>query len=106
MLASTTATGYIQSAGHLVAAEYQQGSWDLVPANGVTLVNGGAASDTIQYVAFYPPNPFTLISFDGKTFVDSYTAPAGISGGNIYLQTVDGSASRMVNVSLAGQVNL
>ena len=107
-LSALTAPGYMQSSGALLEDEYAAGSWNIAPAQGVTLVDGGAASGTVRDVVFYPPDPFTLISFDGQTLYDSYNATMApdTAGGNIYLATVDGSASRAINVSFAGQVNL
>lgn len=90
--------------------QYQSGSWQVHTAQGVMLVNGtSTASDTIQDILFYPPDPCTLISTDGKTFqsncnnipYDNPPPPA-----YVYLSTIDGSMSRMITVNPAGQVSL
>jgi len=89
---------------------YQPGSWQVHTAQGVKLVNGGAASGTIQYVLFYPPDPCTLISTDGLTFQSicnttfPYNDPP--SAAYVYLSTIDGSLSRTITVNPAGQVSL
>jgi prepilin-type N-terminal cleavage/methylation domain-containing protein len=102
-LASTTALGALGtavSAGDVVT-QYESGSWQVHTAPGVVLKNpSNPASDTIEYVLFYPPDPFTMISRDGKTFL--YPAPSSY----IYLATVDGSAARTITVSAEGQVSL
>ncbi len=107
-LGALTAAGYMQSSGALLETEYAGGSWNVAPAQGVALVDGAAASGTIRDIIFYPPDPFTLISYDGKTLYDSYNATMApdTAGGNIYLATVDGSDERAVAMSFAGQVNL
>ncbi len=85
---------------------YQSGSWQVHTAQGVVLINGAnPASDTIQYVLFYPPDPCTLISTDGVTFQSSCnnsTPPPSY----VYLSTIDGSLSRTITVNPAGQVSL
>lgn len=87
--------------------EYESGSYNLFMAPGVTLKNGGAASNTIQDILFYPPNPCTLISLDAKTFLDNCTGSAGPPAESyVYLATVDGSEARAISVSPAGQVSL
>jgi prepilin-type N-terminal cleavage/methylation domain-containing protein len=88
---------------------YESGSWQVHTAQGVELVNG-AASDTIQYILFYPPDPCTLISTDGKTFrsncdtIFPYDDPP--SSAYVYLSTVDRGMSRTITVNPAGQVSL
>ena len=47
---------------------YVAGSWQIKHLAGCLLNDFGAASDTIQDVLFYPPDPCTLISTDGATF--------------------------------------
>ena len=88
--------------------KYVSGSYGVHIASGVSIVNGGAASDTIRDVLFYPPDPCTLVSLDGTTFLENCT-----SGGSappaesyVYLRTSDGSESRAISVSPAGQVSL
>ncbi len=89
--------------------KYQSGSWQVHTARGVVLDDsGGSASDTIQYILFFPPNPCTLISFDGNIFhsdCSSITSPPP-SGAHVYLKTADGSMSRTITVNPAGQVSL
>lgn len=100
-IASTTAVNGLSDAiGAGDLDEYANGSWQVHTAQGVTFDDPGAASGTIQAVLFYPPDPFTLISTDGKTF--QYPPPTGY----VYLSTVDGSASRTITVNPVGQVNL
>jgi hypothetical protein len=84
---------------------YQQASFNVHTAPGVVLTNGGAASSTIYDVLFFPPDPFTLISLDDKTFNDSYTIPPAQTS-YVYLSTVDGTAQRVISVNPAGQVSL
>lgn len=100
-IASTTATDGLEEAidaGDL--GEYANGSWQVHTAQGVVLDDLGAASGTLQAVLFYPPDPFTLVSTDGATFL--YPAPTAY----VYLSTTDGSASRTITVNPVGQVNL
>lgn len=87
---------------------YQSGSWQIQVAQGVVLQDDGPASDTIQDILFYPPDPCTLISFDGKIF-QTLCGPSGDyppAESNVYLSTVDGSLSRTITVNGAGQVSL
>jgi prepilin-type N-terminal cleavage/methylation domain-containing protein len=88
--------------------KYVSGSYGVHMAPGVTIVNAGAASDTIQDVLFYPPDPCTLISLDGATFLESCTSAGNAppSESYVYLQTSDGSEARAISVSPAGQVSL
>ena len=88
---------------------YQSGSWQVNTAQGVKL-NGYAASDTIQYVLFYPPDPCMLVGIEGQTFLQSicssafpYTDPPTAY---VYLSTTDGSMSRTITVNPVGQVSL
>jgi prepilin-type N-terminal cleavage/methylation domain-containing protein len=87
--------------------EYANGSWQVHTPPGVVLDASAdpVASDTIQDVLFYPPNPFTLMSFDGQTFQDDYTNPPA-STGYVYLSTVGGTDSRTISVNTDGQVSL
>lgn len=94
-LASTTAAFNTND-----VVKYTDGTWQVHTAPGVTLINGGNASNTIQAVLFYPPDPFTLISLDGTTFLD----PPPTS--YVYLKTSDGGSSRTLSVNSAGEVNL
>jgi hypothetical protein len=80
--------------------EYTGGSWQVHTATGVVLKAGGAASSTIVDVMFYPPDPFTLVSLDGKKFL--YPAPAS----HVYLSTANGSDARTITVNAEGQVSL
>ncbi len=97
-LASTTAAGAVDPS---VMDIYESGSWQVHTAQGVVLDNDGAASDTIQYVLFYPPDPFTAIDLSSNdTF--QYPAPTAY----VYLSTTDGSDSRTITVNSAGQVSL
>ena len=92
--------------------EYTDGNWQIHPAQGVELVDpASAASDTIQYVLFYPPDPCTLISTDSSTFQSNCAPPASGYGAPpgeayVYLSTVDGSEARTISVSPAGQISL
>ncbi len=104
-LASTTAPNTIDTDA---IQEYAAGTWAVQITPGVELINPTStpASDTVQYVMFYPPDPFTLISTDGQTLLSSYTDPTISPESNIYLQTSDGSLSRTISVSPTGQVDL
>jgi hypothetical protein len=92
--------------------QYQPGSWQLHTAQGVVLDgSGGAASNTIQYILFYPPDPCMLVSTDdGQTFQSicnntfPYNDPP--SAAYVYLSTANGSMSRTITVNPAGQVSL
>lgn len=75
-------------------------SWQVHTASGVVLKSSGSAGPTIQDILFYPPDPFTLISTDGKTF--QYPAPTAY----VYLSTTDGTAARTITVNPEGQVSL
>ncbi len=90
--------------------EYEAGSWQVHTAQGVVLESSTdpSASDTIQDVLFYPPDPCTMIGFVGQgTLQQNCVAPGGAPAtGYVYLQTVDGSAARAVSVSSGGQVGL
>jgi prepilin-type N-terminal cleavage/methylation domain-containing protein len=89
--------------------QYQSGSWQVHTAPGVVFDgSGGAASDTIQYVLFYPPDPCTLISLVGQTFKSDCSSITGNPppAAYVYLSTVDGSMSRTITVNPAGQVSL
>lgn len=101
-LASTTVTNGVDTD---VMDEYANGSWNVHVSPGVALIDGGAGSSTIRYVLFYPPDPYTLISNDGKTFYGEFTATPATTG-FVYLQTADGSETRTISVSPAGQVGL
>jgi prepilin-type N-terminal cleavage/methylation domain-containing protein len=85
---------------------YESGSWQMHTAQGVMLINGTSpASDTIQDILFYPPDPCTLISTDGLTFQsDCNNTPPPPA--YVYLSTIDGSLSRTITVNPAGQVSL
>lgn len=90
-------------------SEYAGGSWQVHTVQGVTLIAGsGAVSGTIQDVLFYPPNPCTMIGFVGQSALQqNCVAPGGPpTTGYIYLKTADGSAMRVISVSLGGQVSL
>lgn len=76
---------------------YTEGTWNMPIANGVVLYSG-TSTDSLSDVLFYPPDPTTLISRDGSTFLD----PAQTS--KVYLEIVGGTATRAVSVSPAGQV--
>ena len=89
---------------------YQSGTWQISVAQGVVLEDDGAASDTIQDILFYPPDPCTLISLDGQTTFQSI-CNFGVNNNppaesNVYLSTADGSLSRTIIVNPAGQVSL
>jgi hypothetical protein len=90
---------------------YESGSWQVHTAQGVMLVNSSSsASDTIQDILFYPPDPCTLISTDGLTFQSicdntfPYNDPP--SAAYVTLSTIDGSTLRTITVNPAGQVSL
>jgi prepilin-type N-terminal cleavage/methylation domain-containing protein len=96
---------------HGAIQTYQSGSWQVHTAQGVMLVNGtSTASDTIQDILFYPPDPCMLVSTDGNTFQSicdntfPYNNPPPAA--YVYLSTVDGSMSRTITVNPAGQVSL
>ena len=90
--------------------QYQSGSWQVHTAQGVVLDgSGGAASDTIQYILFYPPDPCTMINLvQQTTFLSDCSSIAGSppSAADVRLSTVDKSMSRTITVNPAGQVNL
>jgi prepilin-type N-terminal cleavage/methylation domain-containing protein len=77
---------------------YNSQSWQQPLAQG--LVMQTSSPDTLAEVLFYPPDPITLISRDGKTFLN----PAETS--NIYLETANGNASASISVSPTGQVSV
>jgi prepilin-type N-terminal cleavage/methylation domain-containing protein len=89
---------------------YQSGSWQVHTAPGVVLDgSGGAASDTIQYVLFYPPNPCVMVNLvQQTTFPSDCSSIAGNPppAAYVYLSTVDNSMSRVITVNPAGQVSL
>ena len=89
-------------------SEYAGGSWQVHTAPGVLLQSSAdpIASDTIQDVLFYPPNPCTLISFDGAMFQSACPPDTGTPTGYVYLTTIDGSAATTISVSPGGQVGL
>jgi prepilin-type N-terminal cleavage/methylation domain-containing protein len=78
-------------------SKYSDGTSNIHVANGVVL-SGGTSGDGLSVVLFYPPNPDTLISRDGSTFL----VPAQTS--KVYLTTVGGNATQVISVSSAGQV--
>jgi prepilin-type N-terminal cleavage/methylation domain-containing protein len=78
---------------------YSEGTWNIHVANGVVL-SGTSNPDRLYDVLFYPPEPATLISRDGSTFL----APGQTS--RVYLTTADGNASATISVSPGGQVEL
>ena len=84
------------TAGDMVP--YTEGTSNIHVANGVVL-SAGFAQDGIAEVLFYPPNPQAFITRigDNGAFTDQNS--------NIYLGTVDGTASAMISVSAAGQVS-
>ena len=88
---------------------YESGSWQVHTAPGIMLDgSGGEASNTIQYILFYPPDPCTLISIDRQTFQSDCSSITGNPPPEayVYLSTVDGSMSRTITVNPAGQVSL
>jgi|GEM_PF-709086 prepilin-type N-terminal cleavage/methylation domain-containing protein len=104
-IASTSAAGVVSGAISI----YEQGSWHVHTADGVTLIKPtSTASYGIYDVLFYPPDPCTLVSLDGTTFVsDCAGGGAGpLDTGYVRLSTVDGSDSRTISVNSAGQVSL
>jgi prepilin-type N-terminal cleavage/methylation domain-containing protein len=90
---------------------YAAGSWQVKVTPGVVLHDYGAASDTVQDILFYPPNPCTLIRTDSSTF-QSNCVPRSTGYGSppseayIYLSTANGSDSRTITINPAGQVSL
>jgi len=88
---------------------YQSGSWNVRASQGVVLEDStNSASNTIEDVLFYPPDPCMLISYNDKTFI-SDCAPNGVSlppESYIYMSTIDGSLSRSIMVNPVGQVSL
>lgn len=98
-IASTTAGGI---SGQEMA-QVSPGTWNvsLSPMRGagnVTLRSGGGTDD-LAVVLFYPPDPKTLLSSDGATFL---TPSETLS---VHLTTLNGAASTTVSVNPAGQVN-
>ncbi len=87
---------------------YADGSWQVHTAQGVVLHDYGIASGTIKDILFYPPDPCTMVSLDGSTFLNNCGSvsdyPPG--GAYVYLSTTDGSAARTIAVNPAGQVSL
>jgi prepilin-type N-terminal cleavage/methylation domain-containing protein len=92
-----------------VIQPYESGSWQIHTAPGVVLVDPAdpVASDTIQDILFYPPDPCTLISLDGSSFKSSCDPSDNPPAESyVYLSTSDGTISREITVNPAGQVNL
>jgi hypothetical protein len=77
-------------------------SWDISPAQGVTL-DDPKGHNVLTDVLFYPPNPATLISQDdpGNYYATFMLSP---STSYIYLSTTDGRNSSTIAVSPDGQV--
>ena len=99
-IASTTAPGAAIPINN--NDEYASGSWKVHVAPGVALDDNGFASDTIQEVLFYPPDPATFVILSGAT--TTFQVPA--SEAYVYLSTSDGSAFRTISVNSVGQVSL
>lgn len=106
-VASTTAVGAMVAHGAPQEDEYEASTWDVHIAQGVVMVAPSTpASHTIEDILFYPPNPYTFMSFDGHTFSSNLTNPVP---GNIYLRTTgsgSGVESHTITVNNAGQVDL
>jgi prepilin-type N-terminal cleavage/methylation domain-containing protein len=87
----------------------QSGSWDVAPTQGVKLVGPGSSDEPsvcakaegriLNTVLFYPPNPTTLVSYDGTTLVDP--DPTSI----VCLETVDGQNASVITVNAEGQIS-
>jgi prepilin-type N-terminal cleavage/methylation domain-containing protein len=107
-IASTTALGGMKAPGAPQQEEYSVGSWNVHIARGVVMLypTSTPASDTIEDILFYPPNPFTFINFIGNTTSGQGTFTENPTPGNIYLRTSDGSESRTVTINSSGQVSL
>jgi prepilin-type N-terminal cleavage/methylation domain-containing protein len=75
---------------------YTVGTWNIHVANGVVLY--ATSTDSLVDVLFYPPDPATLISRDGSTFMDFPQTS------KVYLETVGAAATQEISVSPAGQV--
>jgi prepilin-type N-terminal cleavage/methylation domain-containing protein len=102
-IASTTDPTYTSDLTQNIG-EYESGSWQVHIAQGVLIESSTLpASDTLQDVLFYTPDPTTLVSLDGSTFVPVGSTPAE---SNIYLETVSGDDSVVISVNPEGQVNL
>jgi hypothetical protein len=89
-VAATTAAG-------ITAAEeqkYSDGSWNVALPTGVVF----SPLTTMTDVLFYPPEPVTLISTDGSTFLSTSTSTF------VYITTTKGSILKSLSVSTAGQV--
>jgi prepilin-type N-terminal cleavage/methylation domain-containing protein len=87
-----------QSNGISAAVEQSSTSatWQVPIAQGVKIQSG---SNNLAAVLFYPPNPDTLLSSDGKTF-ENPEAPL-----NIYLVTIDGKNTATLTINAGGQVS-
>lgn len=107
-IASTTQLGAMMSVGAPQEEEYAAGSWDVHVARGVVMLDPTStpASDTIEDILFYPPNPFTFINLIGTATSGQGTFTENPAPGNIYLRTSDGSESHTITVNSSGEVNL
>lgn len=109
-LASTTADGLADSNGTSYEKIYAVSSWQMVPADGVSLVapgNAGAApgcdpSTILGAIMFYPPNPDVLVNYrkDLNASLETPTVPAS----DVCLATVDGQNSSVITINPEGQV--
>jgi prepilin-type N-terminal cleavage/methylation domain-containing protein len=76
---------------------YDTASWKTPVAQGLKL---GTGANPLEDILFYPPEPVTLISQNGTSFMN----PAQTS--YIYLEEIDGTASATIAVSPTGQVTV
>jgi len=84
--------------------EYTGGTSKVAIANGVVL-SPGSSNDGVAVALFYPPAPQTFIARNGDFDSNSGEYTFTNENSNIYLETVDGSASTAISVSSAGQVS-
>jgi prepilin-type N-terminal cleavage/methylation domain-containing protein len=77
--------------------EYSPGTWQIHVAQGLVIQKDTNNCTSAVVVLFYPPNPTTLISQDGTTFVNQQSY--------VDLASADGAATEVIAITPAGQVN-
>ena len=79
--------------------QYAPSSWQVKPAKGIVMASSSLSNDVLTAVLFYPPEPMTIMS---RTTAYNVLSPGQTS--KIYLHTADNSASAVISVNPAGQV--
>jgi prepilin-type N-terminal cleavage/methylation domain-containing protein len=103
-VASATEIGLVGPngvAGLAIPREYEPSSWEISPAQGVTIDR--PANDAVTDVLFYPPTPTTLVTRDDLGgYISAFVEPPETS--KIYLSTTDGHNSSTISINPEGQV--